>query len=58
MDAHNKIKINYSLELIKNIADLFIGVQLVGLTKRMLKNDFGESFIGIAGVVSSTIGLS
>ena len=57
MARHNQSKIRHSLELIKNIADMFIGVQLVGIAKRYLKHDFGESLLGIAGTTSSLIGL-
>ena len=57
MDRHNKIKVIHTLELLKNVADMFIGVHLVGLSKRLLKYDFGESMLGMAGTVSSLIGL-
>lgn len=57
MRRHNEVKVRHSLELIKNLSDLFIGVQVVGLTKRYLKHDFGESLLGIAGSTSSLIGL-
>ncbi|TNV76642.1 hypothetical protein FGO68_gene11110 [Halteria grandinella] len=57
MHKHNEIKVKHSLELTKNFSDLFIGVQVVGLTKRYLKHDFGESLLGIAGSTSSVIGI-
>lgn len=45
------------MEVAKNISDIMIGLQLVGLTKKVLKHDLGDSFIGIAGAVSSVIGV-
>jgi Peroxisomal biogenesis factor 11 (PEX11) len=57
MAKHNEDKMRHSLELIKNLADMFIGVQVVGLPKRYLKHEFGESLLGIAGTTSSVIGL-
>jgi uncharacterized membrane protein YraQ (UPF0718 family) len=57
MKKHNETKLEHSIELIKNLSDLFIGVQIVGLTKRFLKHEFGESMLGIVGTTSSLIGL-
>ena len=57
MEKHNREKVRESMELIKNIADIFIGVQLTGLSKKVLKHDLGESFLGLAGSTSSLIGL-
>lgn len=57
MERHNKIKVIHTLELLKNVADMFIAVHLVGLSKRLLKHDLGESMLGMAGIVSSLIGL-
>ena len=57
MDRHNKVKVAHSMELVKNIGDMFIGVQLVGISKRVLKHDIGDSFVGLAGVTSSVIGI-
>ena len=57
MERHNKAKVQHAMELVKNISDAFIGVQLVGVSKRVLKHDLGDSFIGIAGGLSSLIGV-
>jgi len=57
MNKHNQIKVAHTMELVKNISDDFIGVQLVGFRKRVLKHDLGDSFLGVAGSVSSLIGV-
>lgn len=57
MSRHNKVKVAHSMELVKNISDMFIGAQLVGISKRILKHDIGDSFLGLAGVTSSLIGI-
>ena len=57
MIKHNRLKVKHTLELCKNLSDLILGVHFTGLTKRYLKNDFGESLLGIAGTTSSLIGL-
>jgi hypothetical protein len=57
MDRHNRVKVAHSMELVKNIADMFIGMQLVGISKRVLKYDIGDSFLGLAGITSSLIGI-
>lgn len=57
MSRHNQSKVHHTFELLKNLADLAIGVQLLGISKRMLKHDLGESAIGIAGSVSAAIGV-
>jgi len=57
MQKHNSLKIQHCLDLMKNLADVIIGLQLTGVSGKLLKFDFGESMIGIAGVVSSVIGI-
>lgn len=57
MIKHNSLKVKHTLELCKNLSDLFLGVHFTGITRRCLKHDFGESLLGIAGTTSSLIGL-